>query len=74
MGYGKADVENWFVYHPATDVTGPIHDSIRLEFRQLALNLYDMLPEGPDRTIALRKVQEAMWAANAAIACAPVAV
>lgn len=67
--YDKATVTNWFEYHPATAVTGPLHDSVRADFRKLASDLYDQLPEGPDKTLALRKLQEAMWATNAAIAC-----
>lgn len=70
--YSKSDVKNWFEFHPATETTGPLHDSVRAEFRKLALDLYDTLPEGPDRSVALRKLQEAMWAANACIACVPV--
>lgn len=61
-------VESWFTYHPATPITGPIHDNIRATFRAAAHGLIDLLPEGPDKTLALRKLQEAMWSANACVA------
>ena len=59
---------NWFRFHPATAVTGPIHDRIRAQFRSVALTLVDKLPDGPDKTVALRKLQDAMMSANACIA------
>ncbi len=61
-------VVNWFVWHPATEHTGPLHDTIRASFRALALTELATLPPGADRTLALRKLQEAMWAANACVA------
>ena len=63
------DIRNWFHFHPATAVTGPKHDRVRSTFRATADHLLRELPAGPDRTLALRKLQEAMWAANSAIAC-----
>lgn len=59
---------NWFRFHPATAVTGPIHDQIRVGYRKLAEKMLELLPEGPDRTLALRKLQDAMMAANACVA------
>lgn len=64
----EPDVLNWFRYHPATEITGPQHDDVRLRFRELAGHLLDALPDGPDKTLALRKLQEAMMSANACIA------
>ena len=71
MADGPRDdaILNWFAFHPATAVTGPIHDAIRTDFRATAKALLEVLPAGPDRTVALRKLQEAMWAANACVAC-----
>lgn len=60
---------NWFVFHPATPDTGPVHDYIREEFLGLAQNLMRILPDNPDRTVAIRALQSAMWAANSAVAC-----
>lgn len=61
-------VLGWFEFHAATEVTGPIHASIRNEFKVLARFLLLTLPDGPDRTLALRELQRAMMSANACIA------
>lgn len=67
-GPDDATVLGWFRFHPATATTGPTHDAIRQAFRATAQNLLGFLPEGPDRTLALRKFQEAMMFANACLA------
>jgi hypothetical protein len=59
---------NWFRFHPATTITGPQHDELRAHFRALAEVLLIRLPGSPDKTVALRKLQDAMMAANACIA------
>jgi hypothetical protein len=61
-------VLGWFDFHPATMTTGPLHAGIRAAFKLLAHDLLTNLPPGADRTLALRKLQEAMWAANSCIA------
>lgn len=65
----QAEQLNWFEFHPATEVTGPKHDAVRAKFKQLARFLQKELPAGPDQTIAIRKLQDAMMSANACIAC-----
>ena len=67
-GPTRDTVINWFTYHPATPRTGPQHDHVRSSFRLVANDLWDLLPDGPDKTLALRKLQEAMMSANACIA------
>lgn len=63
-------LDNWFGYHPPkTPEVGAAHDRVRAECRQLAATFQELLPECPDKTVALRAVREAMWAGNAAIAC-----
>lgn len=63
-------LDNWFGYHPpASPEVGLAHDLIRSDFRAVADRLQVRLPEGPDKTVAFRKLQEAMWAANACLAC-----
>lgn len=63
------DVENRFAFHPATEVTGPQHDAVRADLKRLALKFVKTLPPGRHKSMALTHLQEAMWAANAAIAC-----
>jgi hypothetical protein len=67
-GPSPEEVRDWFAYHPATPLTGPVHDAVRTEFGDLAEWLYGELPPSASRTLALRKLQEAMWAANASVA------
>jgi len=68
FGPSDDDVVNWFRFHPATPITGPIHDAIRVGFRSLAIDLLKLLPSSPDRTLAMRKLQDAMMSANACVA------
>ena len=62
-------LDKWFAHHPPS---GPeiieAHEMIRNEFRTLAGVLNGLLPECPDKTVALRALREAMYAANACVA------
>lgn len=57
-----------FRYKPPTDETRPKFDVVTGEFIALVSNIYDHLPEGPGKTLALRKLVEARMACNACIA------
>lgn len=62
---------HWFAYHtPSSQEIIDAHAEIRLSFRELALRLNNLLPEGPDKTVALRALQTAMMQANMCIALA----
>ncbi len=63
------DIENRFSYHPATEVTGPRHDSVRAAYRTLAHFIAGQTPPGRHQSLALTALQESMMWANAAIAC-----
>ncbi len=64
-------LDNWFGYHkPSSVLVANAHDTVRREFRTLAQVLSDLLPEGADKTVALRSLREAMYHANACIAVA----
>lgn len=58
-----------FAYHPATSVTGPLHDSIRGHALGLAEAIAERVPLGRHRSLALTAAQDAMMWANAGIAC-----
>jgi len=63
-------VNSWFSFHPAsTPEKINAHELIRDGFKGLAFRLLYLLPPGPDRTVAMRKLREAMYAANATLAC-----
>lgn len=66
----EAQLDDWFGYHPpSSPEIARAHETVRAECRRLAQVLSDLLPECPDKTVALRKVREVMFEANATIAC-----
>lgn len=69
--YTDTEVENWFGYHPpgcAHIIRA--HEQIRREFASLAVSMNNLLPEGPDKSVALRAIRDAMYQANACVAVA----
>ena len=65
----SADIANRFSYHPATAVTGPVHDSAREIYLTLAAWIETQVPSGRHKSLALTALQESMMWTNAAIAC-----
>ncbi len=63
-------LDNWTAHHPpgSADVAAA-HDRVRRATRERLDVFQEVIPEGPDKTVALRAAQHAMWAANSAIAC-----
>jgi hypothetical protein len=57
-----------FVYHPATPDTAPRHAAVRELFASTVRQLWVVMPDGPEKTLALRKLQESAMYANLAIA------
>jgi hypothetical protein len=65
----RTNIENWFTYHaPRPDQTKS-YELLRDGGKELALMIVALCPPGPDRTVAVRKVREAVMTANQAIAC-----
>lgn len=62
------EVENRFRFHPATPVTGPLHDAVRLHHGDLAGWIEENVPDSPERNVALERLQESMMWCNAAVA------
>lgn len=63
------DINRIFSHHPPKSVaTAANHEEIRKEVRELALKWNRDLPSCPEKTIAIRRLQEAMMFANSAIA------
>lgn len=69
--YMKARIQNDFRYHPAEPETGAKHDTVREICKGAALSLVAVTPDGNEQHMAVNKLREAMFWANAAIACEP---
>ncbi len=75
----NADLDNWFRYHSPSETAaqegipieevGKRYERIREAGRQLALVIRAETPRSADQTAAIRKVREAVFTANAALAC-----
>lgn len=62
------EIEQRFSYHPATPNTGPVHDAVRQHHRELADWITQEIPDSPERTLALERLQGSMMWCNAAVA------
>lgn len=63
------DIENRFTFHPATTVEKQnTHEVVRELCKDLARELNELLPEGRELSLAITKLEECMFFANAAIA------
>jgi hypothetical protein len=62
------DLYQRFSFHPATDLTGPMHEEVRTRCYALARSLADSLPKCRETSLALTHLQNTMMWANAAIA------
>lgn len=64
-----ATLDDWFGHHPPSEpAIAAAHEQVRARCRDLAGFLSDLLPECPDKTVALRAVRTVMHEANACIA------
>lgn len=72
-------LNNWFRYHPPSETAeyegismeevGKRYERLREAGRVFALAIIADTPPSADQTAAIRKVREAVFTANAAIAC-----
>jgi hypothetical protein len=74
LGYREAmitqsDLDNWFTYHPPKPGQGEKYTEIREAAKVFAELIVQLTPPSADQTAAIRKVREAVFTANAAIAC-----
>ena len=67
-----ADLENRFAYHKPKDVaTGNRHADIRQALYDVAVAITEKTPVSREQSVAITKLEEAMFWANAAIARNP---
>lgn len=64
-----AQIKNIFTYHPPAFGQGHRYDALRAGGLQLATLINEITPKSGEQVIAIRKVQEAVQMACAAIAC-----
>lgn len=65
----ELDLESIFSHHPpASEEVANNHQLVRDLVKDLAYSLLLIVPPSPERTLAIRKLQEAMMFSNSAIA------
>lgn len=64
----ERDLENRFTYHVSSERQIPMYEEIRQAGHTFATMIVGYAPESRERSIALRKIEEAVMWANAAIA------
>lgn len=69
MPITDADLDNWFTYHAPFGDQFERYTRIRAAARAFAQVVRDNTPPSADQTAALRKLREAVMAANMSIAC-----
>mgnify|MGYP000108263380 CR=1 FL=1 len=62
------NIENIFTYHAPHGDQGERYSYLRLCAKKMAQDILDKCPESDERTLAIRKLQECIMYANAAIA------
>lgn len=63
------DIAHRFAFHAATtDEKRDAHTSVRQACRRLADDLNERLPDGREKSLAITKLEEVMFWANAALA------
>jgi hypothetical protein len=67
-----SDLENRFTYHPPKPGQADTYQVIRLRALEFALLVDQLAPESRELSLAITKIEEAVFWANAAIARGPV--
>jgi hypothetical protein len=62
-------LNNWFSYHPPIADQAQRYEQIRAAGKAMAEKLVELCPESADLTVAIRHIRDAVYSANASIAC-----
>lgn len=62
-------LDEWFTYHKPKDDQPERYEKLREGAKAFAELIVELTPEGPDQSVAIRKIREAVMTANASIAC-----
>lgn len=68
MAQDDKELHNRFGFHPANDVSRPLHEEIRTRSEALAQFYNRVLPDSREKSLALTNLQQAAMWANAAVA------
>lgn len=69
MPFPQEQIDNWFTHHPPTPEQITIYQEIRTAAKIYAETVNKHVPDGADKTAAMRKIRESVMAANLAVAC-----
>ena len=64
----KQEAIEFFQFKPPDEDTAPLYRLVTDSFILLVDVIYDAMPDGPGKTVALRKISEARMAVNSTIA------
>ena len=65
----QKELQNWFMYHPPGPGDAERYTAIRDAAHEFAKKIVELCPPSADGTVAISKVREATFVANASIAC-----
>jgi hypothetical protein len=69
MAINQADIDNWFSYHPPTPEQLVAYNKIRAAAKVYAETINKHVPDGADKTTAMRTIRNSVMQANLAVAC-----
>lgn len=62
------DIQNRFVFHPATPEQGEKYAQMRQKFLELAEYINETCPDSREKSVAITQLEQAQFWANASIA------
>ena len=66
--YRPGELDNRFDYHKPDDLKANQHDQVRRALKGVAMDVMALTPPSREQSLAITKLEEAMFWANAAIA------